>query len=172
MTVELLEGLTIPTGAPRVNRRAVDDRDNRGARRALDDHSPPTVRMNTTPPGFFVSAPATPDSDDWVNALDTNAYGVRLLTLPKALELASSGACGGWYISPFAVKWTVGRRSTSGKRYHVVTNGEPIRFDSVGEAFQFVGGVLKLGAAPQVALDVPALPPSSARVTGRLPRSL
>ena len=129
--------------------------------------------MNTTPPGFFASAQAAPDRDDWVDGLDTNSYGVKLLTLPKALELASAGARGGWYISPFAVKWTVGRMSTSGHRYHVVSNGEPIRFESVAEAFQFTGGVLKLGAAPQVAYDVRALPlAASAAVAARHLRSV
>jgi hypothetical protein len=107
------------------------------------------------PPAVF-AARSAPD-DEWVRELDTNEYGVRLLTLRKAFELAAAGCCAGWYISPFAVKWTVGRMAKSGQRYHVIADGEPMRFDSVGEAFQFLGGILRLAAAPQLALDFPAL---------------
>jgi hypothetical protein len=93
----------------------------------------------------------------WVTQLETNVYGVRLLTLRKAFELAAEGCCTGWYISPYAVKWTVGRMAKSGQRFHVISDGEPIRFESMAEAFQFLDGILRLAAAPKVALDFPAL---------------
>jgi hypothetical protein len=95
--------------------------------------------------------------EDWVDQLETNSHGVRLLTLRRAFELAAKGCCAGWYISPFAVKWTVGRMARNGRRYHVLSDGEPMCFDSVAEAFQFLGGILRLAAAPQVALDFPRL---------------
>ena len=91
--------------------------------------------------------------DGWVDDLDVNAHGVRLLTLPRALALAAAGGCAGWYVSPFALQWTVGRMSASGRRFHVIREGEPIRFGSVAEAMQFLGGPLRLAAAPQVSLD-------------------
>jgi hypothetical protein len=117
--------------------------------------------MPTSRPLLIFADPHAPD-DAWVRELETNAYGVRLLTVRKACELASAGCCGGWYISPFAVKWTVGRMATSGRRYHVTADGEPLRFESVGEAFQFAGVILRLAAAPQVALDVASVTRSPA----------
>jgi hypothetical protein len=113
--------------------------------------------MTPTLHPLAVSAAQHAADDDWVGELDTNAYGVRLLTLRKAFELASAGCCAGWYISPYAVKWTVGRMAKTGQRYHVIADGEPMRFETVGEAFQFLGGILRLAAAPQLALDFPAL---------------
>jgi hypothetical protein len=105
------------------------------------------------------AAPPNPSEspEDWVDQLETNRHGVRLLTLRRAFELAAKGCCAGWYISPFAVKWTVGRMAKNGQRYHVISEGEPMRFDNVAEAFQFMGGILRLAAAPQVALDLPPL---------------
>ena len=106
----------------------------------------------------FPHAASLPDVDDhWVDGLDVNAHGVKLLTLRKAFELAAAGCCAGWYISPFAVQWTVGRMARTGRRYHVIADGEPMRFESVGDAFQFMGGILRLAAAPQLALDLPRL---------------
>ena len=96
-------------------------------------------------------------NEEWVEQLETNAYGVRLLTLRKAFELAAEGSCAGWYISPFAVEWTVGRMAKNGQRYHVICDGEPIRFENMAEAFQFLGSILRLAAAPRVVLDIPAL---------------
>ena len=105
-----------------------------------------------------VTAPALRTADDdWVEHLDTNAHGVKLLTLHRAFELAAAGSCAGWYISPFAAKWTIGRMARTGERYHVVAGGEPIRFESVGEAFQFLGRIMRVAAAPQVALGFPHL---------------
>lgn len=95
--------------------------------------------------------------DEWVSRLDTNAYGVRLLTLRKAIELAAEGCCAGWYISPYAAQWTVGRMSKSGERYHVISDGEPIRFASTAEALEFLSGIVRLAAAPKLTLDLPAL---------------
>jgi hypothetical protein len=108
--------------------------------------------MTTLPAPTFTASDST-QSDDWVGELDVNAYGVRLLTLPRALELASAGCCAGWYVSPFALQWTVGRMTANGRRFHVIAEGEPIRFGSVAEAVQFLGGTLKLPAAPQLAFD-------------------
>lgn len=94
--------------------------------------------------------------DEWIDRLDTNAYGVRMLTLGKARELAAEGTPSGWYIAPFAAKWTAGRMARSGERYHVVCDGEPIRFDNVAEAFEFFTGTLCLTAAPRLDLNFPA----------------
>ena len=77
-------------------------------------------------------------SDEWVRELEPNAYGVRFLTLNKAYELASQGYCAGWYIWPFALKWTVGRMCREGRRYHITTAGEPVRFENVAEAGDFL----------------------------------
>jgi hypothetical protein len=107
---------------------------------------------------LHAAPPGLPDpTDDWVDQLETNRHGVKLLTLRRAFELAATGCCAGWYISPFAVKWTVGRMAKSGRRYHVISDGEPMRFESLAEAFQFLGGILRLAAAPHVALDFPHL---------------
>jgi hypothetical protein len=116
-----------------------------------------------TPVAFTVSPANALRSDDWIGELDTNAYGVRLLTLRKAFELAASGCCAGWYIAPFALKWTVGRMAGTGQRFHVISEGEPIGFESVAEAFQFLGGILRLAAAPQLSLDCSGLTFHSAR---------
>ena len=110
-----------------------------------------------TPVTFSVAPANPPQSDDWVGSLDTNPHGVRLLTLRRAFELAASGCCAGWYISPFALKWTVGRMAGNGRRFHVISDGEPISFESVAEAFQFLGGILRLAAAPQLSLGSPGL---------------
>ena len=96
-----------------------------------------------------------PQSDGWVDGLDSNTYGVRLLTLRKARELAASGSSAGWYISPFALKWTVGRMARDGRRYHVVDDGEPVRFETMAEAAAFLSGILRLAAAPDVTLSPP-----------------
>jgi hypothetical protein len=104
-------------------------------------------------------APASlsdPD-EDWVDQLEMNSHGVKLLTLRRAFELAATGCGAGWYISPFAVKWTVGRMAKDGRRYHVICDGEPMRFESLADAFQFLSGILRLAAVPQVALDFPQL---------------
>ena len=111
----------------------------------------------------------TPSSDEWVDGLDSNLYGVRLLTLRKARELAAKGSCAGWYISPFALKWTVGRMARDGRRYHVVDDGEPVRFETMAEAAEFLSGILRLAAAPNVTLSVaPGAPfmPSLANFPG------
>lgn len=91
-------------------------------------------------------------TDDWVEELDSNAYGVRLLTLAKACELAAQGYCAGWYISPFALKWTVGRMTRNGRRYHVLNEGEPVRFENLADAAEFLVDILRLPAAPKLAL--------------------
>ena len=96
-----------------------------------------------------------PQSDGWVDGLDSNAYGVRLLTVHKARELAASGSSAGWYISPFALKWTVGRMSRDGRRYHVLEDGEPVRFETMAEATAFLSRILRLAAAPDVTLSAP-----------------
>ena len=93
--------------------------------------------------------------DDWVRELDSNAYGVRLLTLRKAYELAAQGYSAGWYISPFALEWTVGRMARDGRRYHVTNAGEPVRFENMAEAARFLVDILRLTAAPKVSLPTP-----------------
>ena len=91
-------------------------------------------------------------SDGWVRELERNAYGVRLLTLAKAYELAAQGYCAGWYIWPFALKWTVGRMDREGRRYHVTNSGEPVRFENMADAADFLVEILRLTAAPRVSL--------------------
>ena len=109
--------------------------------------------MMTTPPAFTINPSNPTQGDDWVGKLDVNAHGVRLLTLPRALELAAAGCCAGWYVSPFALQWTIGRMTASGRRFHVICEGEPIRFGSVAEAVQFLGGTLRLPGASQLSFD-------------------
>jgi hypothetical protein len=104
--------------------------------------------------------------DEWVDRLETNAYGVRLLTLRRAIELAAEGCCAGWYISPYAAQWTVGRMSKTGERYHVISDGEPMCFASTAEALEFLSGIVRLAAAPKLTLDLPAL-----LAQGTFPRS-
>ena len=90
----------------------------------------------------------------WVAELDANSHGVRVLTLTKALEMATSGSFMGWYISPFALKWTVGRMAGA-RRYHVIQNGEPLTFESVAEASEFLARILQLASTPTVHLGLP-----------------
>jgi hypothetical protein len=116
-----------------------------------------------TPVAFTATPANTLQSDEWIGELDTNAHGVRLLTLRRAFELASSGCCAGWYIAPFALKWTVGRMARTGQRFHVISDGEPISFESVADAFQFLSAILRLAAAPQLSLDCSGLTFHAAR---------
>ena len=111
----------------------------------------------TTPVAYMVTPADTTAHDDWIDELEANAHGVRLLTLSKAFELASAGCCAGWYIAPFALKWTVGRMAGNGRRFHVISDGEPIGFESIPEAFQFLGGIVRLAAPRQLTLDCPRL---------------
>ena len=106
-------------------------------------------------------------ADAWVNELDTNSYGVRLLTLARACELAARGCLGGWYVSPYALRWTIGRMTGNGRRYHVVEEGEPITFESPGDAFQFLAARLRVTAAPKVHMVFAACAPEPRRVTAR-----
>lgn len=91
------------------------------------------------------------DIQSWVAELDANSHGVRVLTLMKAFEMVASGSSMGWYISPFALKWTVGRMAGA-RRYHVMQNDEPITFESVAEASNFLAGILRLASMPTVHL--------------------
>ena len=102
-------------------------------------------------------------ADAWVNELETNSYGVRLLTLARACELAARGCFAGWYVSPYALRWTVGRMAASGRRYHVIEGGEPITFDNLGEASQFLSGILHVAAAPKVHMEFAACAPRRSR---------
>jgi hypothetical protein len=65
--------------------------------------------------------------------------------------MAARGSSMGWYISPFALKWTVGRMAGA-RRYHVMQDGEPITFESVAEASNFLAGILRLASMPTVHL--------------------
>ena len=106
----------------------------------------------------------------WVAGLDANCHGVRILTLTKAFEMTASGSFTGWYVSPFALKWTVGRMAGA-RRYHVMQNGEPITFDSVAEASTFLAASLRIAAMPTVHLGFPgyaqARQPGPTRFTPR-----
>ena len=106
-----------------------------------------------TPPAFTFTPADAGGADDWVSELDVNPHGLRLLTLPRAQELASAGCCAGWYISPFALQWTVGRMTAAGRRFHVISEGEPIRFASMAEAHRFLGQILRVPAAPELSPD-------------------
>ena len=46
--------------------------------------------------------------------------------------------------------------SRSGRRYNVISDGEPVRFENLAEAAEFLVGILRLAAAP--ALSFPAAP--------------
>jgi hypothetical protein len=97
------------------------------------------------------------DADGWVTELEANEYGVRLLTLAGAYELAGRGCCAGWYISPYALRWTIGRMAASGRRYHVIADGEPLTFDTVADAHQFLSGILRVAAAPKLHIGFAAV---------------
>jgi hypothetical protein len=98
------------------------------------------------------------DLESWVAELDANSHGLRILTLPKAIEMAAHGAFAGWYISPFALKWTVGRMANDQRRYHVIENGEPVMFDSIAEASNFLARDLGLPSIPAVHIGHPQSP--------------
>ncbi|MGZ8154072.1 MAG: hypothetical protein ACXW2A_17255 [Burkholderiales bacterium] len=83
-------------------------------------------------------------SEEWVTRLETNPYGLRILTLHMAFQLAGDQASSGWYIAPYALKWTVGRAASPDRRYHVTCSGEPITFETVHAAFEFLTDMLGL----------------------------
>ena len=91
--------------------------------------------------------------DDWVNELDTNEHGRRFLTLHKAMSMAADDGKAGWYIAPFAMKWTIGRMTADEERYYVLLeSGEPITFEHALEAKGFLSGLLKADGY----IDVPS----------------
>lgn len=104
--------------------------------------------------------------ENWVAELEANSHGVRVLTLTKAFEMAASGSCVGWYIAPFKLKWTVGRFADA-RRYHVIQDGEPITFESVGEASDFLARILRLASTPTVHLGFPAHATAHTRFAAR-----
>ena len=94
---------------------------------------------------------ASPASADWVDGLDVNDYGRRVLTLAKALAMANAGARG-WYVAPFAMEWTIGRASAGGERFHILRDdGEPICFRQREDAARFIDKLLRFPAAAPIA---------------------
>jgi hypothetical protein len=77
--------------------------------------------------------------------LDRNAHGRPILTVPRAKALsATSASTGGWYVAPFAMGWAVGIKCGR-ERYHLLDErGEPIRFDFVVDAQQYLQRELKV----------------------------
>jgi hypothetical protein len=98
------------------------------------------------------------DFESWVAELDANSHGLRILTLSKAIEMAAHGAFDGWYISPFGLRWTVGRMANDQRRYHVIENGEPVMFDSIAEASNFLARDLGVPSIPAVNFGHPKSP--------------
>jgi hypothetical protein len=82
---------------------------------------------------------------DWVDALEANDHGTKLLTLRKACYLASLGESAGWYVAPHATHWTVGRTGSADTRYHILDEeGEPILSETEEYASQFLSRMLSL----------------------------
>lgn len=91
----------------------------------------------------------------WTNDLDTNAHGRKVLTLPKACEIAAAGDGIGWYVAPFAMKWTVGRVGPDDEHYHVINGDEPITFDETAAARSFLRRVLHVSAPLDLGREFP-----------------
>jgi len=88
------------------------------------------------------------NTDDWHATLESNHCGRKVLTLPVAAAMAAAGADSEWYVTPFALGWTVGRAASDGDRYHIILDGgDPISFPTQEEAMSFVDTLCRLAAA-------------------------
>jgi hypothetical protein len=63
-----------------------------------------------------------------------------ILTLDSSKLVASLGDPREWYVDPFAAtRWTVGRQTDNGHRYHILADdGEPITFETKYAALKFL----------------------------------
>ena len=86
--------------------------------------------------------------DQWVNELDTNEHGRKILTFSRSLELATDGRSSGWFVGPYATQWAVGREAEDGERYYLLrASGEPVVFGCRHDAQRFLKALLELSAA-------------------------
>lgn len=82
--------------------------------------------------------------DEWVDELDTNAHGRKILTFSNALQLASNGCSSGWFVAPYATYWAIGREADDGERYYLLRpSGEPVVFESRQDARRFLEALLE-----------------------------
>jgi hypothetical protein len=86
------------------------------------------------------------DRTDWTELLEINECGRKILTLQHAQNLAAQGAIEDWYVAPYAMAWTIGRRASNGDAYHVLAGGEPVTFHSEARAAAFLWEMLPGGA--------------------------
>ncbi len=92
--------------------------------------------------------------DRWVDELDTNEHGRRVLSLDNAKSMAARGDKAGWYIAPFAMKWTIGRMAADREHYYVLLDsGEPVTFESAPEATRFLIDLVGLANALEARRD-------------------
>jgi hypothetical protein len=88
--------------------------------------------------------------DDWIDTLETDEHGRKVLTLERAIAMAGRGHTGGWYIGPVDGQYTIGRIPSGDReqRVPVVSEGKPVLFNSVAEAREFLRHAL--GVTPAV----------------------
>jgi hypothetical protein len=68
-------------------------------------------------------------TDEWVESLDANEHGDKVLTLQQAFVIAAQGGTSRRFIAPFALQWSVGRETHYHQRFYVsVTTASPLRF--------------------------------------------
>jgi hypothetical protein len=95
---------------------------------------------------------ATGPQGDWADQLERNEHGLKILTFANARAMAAAGERVGWYVAPFATKWTVGRKAGNSARYHIVTDDrEPLVFDTVWQAKRFLSTLVAAAVQPRLA---------------------
>src|SRR5262245_35536966 len=87
----------------------------------------------------------------WLDVLPVNEHGRRALTFAVAKKVVAIDAAG-WYVAPFSLGWTVGKatgRTDKDRYFHIVKqDGEPLYFDSVEAAHDFLRLELNIRRAP------------------------
>lgn len=86
------------------------------------------------------------DDDSWIELLPLNRFGLRVLQVETARMLAVRFP-DGWYIAPYAMRWTVGKTALSSgeRRFHLLeAGGEPILFPDPAAAAHYLRTTLKL----------------------------
>ena len=98
---------------------------------------------------------------------EVDAHGRPIVPLRKARELADNNVCGTWYTAPFATKWTVGIAVPGKGCLHILDEqGEPLRFETESDAWEYLRSDLKLPSAKLPPFF--ATQPSSRRQVGAL----
>jgi hypothetical protein len=93
---------------------------------------------------------AAPDTQ-WLDELDCNEFGTKILTYARARSMAAGGAQCGWYVAPFATKWTVGRMASREARFHILMEDqEPLTFETIWSAKTFLSKLLGPSVRPAI----------------------